>query len=147
MAKKKANPRGSSDRVSRARSRSKAAFGALGAATKKKKAPAKKAAPQRKAGVPKSMKNDPRPISRPSGGARKASSLKNPPTRSNKPTPKRLPKDPFSEMEGMISAGRKKHGPGYRGETQTMRKGPGGKKSVTGTVRLAPKKRPKAKKK
>ena len=51
----------------------------------------------------------------------------------------------MAEMDSMISAGRKKHGPGYRGETQVMTKRCG-KKHVTSVVKLAPtKKKAKAK--
>lgn len=92
----------------------------------KAKAPPKAAPPkQQKAAPPKQQKAAPPtpPKSAPQSGRKGQAS------------------DAFSEMEGMISAGREKYGPGYRGETQTMETGPDGKKRVSHTVRTAKEKK------
>tara|TARA_R100001594_G_scaffold85544_2_gene119996 strand:- start:5674 stop:6105 length:432 start_codon:yes stop_codon:yes gene_type:complete len=67
------------------------------------------------------------------------------PTVTSQPGRKGQASDAFAEMEGMISAGREKYGPGYRGETQAMERGPDGKKRVTHTVKMAKEKKGKGK--
>ena len=111
----------------------------------KAKAPPKAAPPkqQQKAAPPKQQQPaaPPKQQQPESGIASKPSVA--PPKQQPVTPPKQQPKrkggseDAFSEMEGMIKAGREKYGPGYRGETQTMETGRDGKKRVSHTVRTA----------
>jgi hypothetical protein len=113
----------------------------------KAKAPKAKAPP--KAAPPKPQKAEPPRQQQPAAPPKQQpeSNIGSKPKQRPVAPPKQQPKrkgaseDAFAEMEGMITAGREKYGPGYRGETQTMTTGRDGKKRVSHTVRTAKEKK------